>query len=106
MSLIKLVSTGGTIANTSQDLIAINEVLKDIPEAGKMADFEITEATRVRSGSMRLGQWLDIARTVRQAADDSRADGVIVTHGTFRGTGSGVIFAIRGFRKSTRGLFT
>ncbi len=83
MPLIKIVSTGGTIANTSNGLIAINEVLKDIPEAAKMADFEITEATRVRSGSMRLAQWLDIAQAVRQAAEDPRVDGIIVPHGTF-----------------------
>ncbi len=62
MPLIKIISTGGTIANTGHGLISIDEVLKDIPQAQAMADFEVIEATRVRSGPMRLAQWLDIAR--------------------------------------------
>lgn len=83
MAKIKIVATGGTIANTSGGLIGIDEVLKDIPEAKTMADFDIVEATRIRSGSMRLAQWLDIARAVDQAAQDPAVDGMIVTHGTF-----------------------
>jgi len=68
MPLIKIISTGGTIANTSRGLISIGEVLKDIPQARSLADFEITEATRVRSGSIRLAQWFEIACAVSGAA--------------------------------------
>ena len=82
MPLIKIVSTGGTIANTSQGLVAIDAVLQAIPQARELADFEIAEATRIKSGSMRLPQWLDIARAVGQAAEDPRVDGIVVTHGT------------------------
>jgi hypothetical protein len=73
----------GTIANTGHGLIAIDDVLGDIPQAKALADFEVVEATRVRSGQMRLAQWLDVARAANAAAEDSRVDGVIVTHGTF-----------------------
>ena len=83
MPLIKIISTGGTIANTSRGLISIDEVLKDIPQARSLADFEITEATRMRSGSLRLAQWFEIARAVCDAAEDPRVDAMIVTHGTF-----------------------
>lgn len=83
MPLIKIISTGGTIANTGHGLIGIDEVLKDIPQARAMADFEIIEATRVRSGQMRLAQWFDVARAASAAAEDSRVGGIIVTHGTF-----------------------
>ena len=83
MPLIKIISTGGTIANTGQGLIGIDEVLKDIPQARGMADFEIIEATRVRSGQMRLAQWFDVAGAASAAAEDPRVDGIIVTHGTF-----------------------
>ena len=83
MPLIKIISTGGTIANTGQGLIGIDEVLKDIPQARAMADFEIIEATRVRSGQMRLAQWFDVARAASAAAENPRVDGIIVTHGTF-----------------------
>jgi len=48
-----------------------------------MADFEIIEATRVRSGQMRLAQWFEVARAASAAAEDPRVDGIIVTHGTF-----------------------
>jgi L-asparaginase len=83
MPLIKIIATGGTIANTSHGLIGIDEVLKDIPQARAMADFEVIEATRVRSGALRLAHWFDIARAVSAAAEDPRVDGIIVTHGTF-----------------------
>jgi L-asparaginase len=83
MPLIKIIATGGTIANTSHGLIPFDEVLKDIPQAKAMADFEVVEATRVRSGQLRLAQWFDIARAVSAAAEDSRVAGIIVTHGTF-----------------------
>jgi L-asparaginase len=83
MPSIKIIATGGTIANTSHGLIGIDDVLKDIPQARAMADFEVTEASRVRSGALRLAQWFDIARAVSAAAEDPRVDGIIVTHGTF-----------------------
>ena len=83
MPLIRIISTGGTIANTGRGLIGIDEVLKDIPQARALADFEVTEATRVRSGALRLAHWYDIARMAIAAAEDPRVGGIIVTHGTF-----------------------
>jgi L-asparaginase len=83
MALIKIVSTGGTIANTGHGLIGIDDVLRDIFPDREMPEFEISEVGRVRSGSLRLCDWLQIARTVSAAAEDPRIDGVIVTHGTF-----------------------
>jgi L-asparaginase len=83
MPLIKIIATGGTIANTGHGLIGIDEVLKDIPQAKAMADFEVVEATRVRSGQLRLNHWLDVGRAASAAAEDSRIDGIVVTHGTF-----------------------
>lgn len=83
MPLIRIISTGGTIANTSGGLIALDDVLKGVPQAREFAEIEIDEEIRVRSAQMRLPQWLDIARAVKRAADDARVDGVIVTHGTF-----------------------
>jgi L-asparaginase len=83
MPLIKIIATGGTIANTGRGLIGIDEVLKDIPQTKAMADFEVVEATRVRSGQLRLNHWLDVGRAASAAAEDSRIDGIIVTHGTF-----------------------
>ena len=83
MPLIKIVATGGTIANTGHGLIGIDEVLRDIPQARDLADFEVVEATRVRSGALRLAHWFDIGNAVSAAAEDPRVDAIIVTHGTF-----------------------
>jgi L-asparaginase len=83
MAVIKIIATGGTIANTGHGLIGIDEVLKDIPKAKVLSDFEIVEATRVRSGALRLSHWFDIGRAAAAAAEDPRVDGIIVTHGTF-----------------------
>ena len=83
MPLIRIISTGGTIANTGHGLISIDEVLKDIPQARALADFEVTEATRVRSGALQLPHWYDLARIANAAAEDPRVAAIIVTHGTF-----------------------
>jgi L-asparaginase len=83
MPLIRIISTGGTIANTGRGLISIDEVLKDIPQARALADFEVTEATRVRSGALQLPHWYDLGRMANAAAEYPRVDGIIVTHGTF-----------------------
>ena len=83
MPLIRIISTGGTIANTGRGLISIDEVLKDIPQARALADFEVIEATRVRSGALQLPHWYDLVRMANGAAEDPRVDAIIVTHGTF-----------------------
>ena len=53
MPLIKIVSSGGTIVNTRQGLTGVEKLLTDIPEARTLADFDITDPVRVRSGSLR-----------------------------------------------------
>lgn len=83
MTAIRIVATGGTIQNTSGGLIGADDVLASVPEARGVADIDVVEATRVRSGSMRLEQWLEIGRAAADAAEDPEVDGVVVTHGTF-----------------------
>ncbi|HEY7162961.1 MAG TPA: asparaginase [Candidatus Binatia bacterium] len=83
MPRIKLIATGGTIVNTRNGLIGVEELLKDIPQARERAEFDIAEVARVRGGSIRFEQWLELARAVAAAAADPAIDGVIFTHGTF-----------------------
>ena len=80
---IRIVATGGTIANTGAGLIGLDDVLGDVPQARDLAEIDVVEATRVRSASMRPEHWFDIGRAVAEAADDPRIDGIVVTHGTF-----------------------
>jgi L-asparaginase len=83
MPRIKIISTGGTIVNTRNGLIGVEELLKDIPQAREWAEFDIADVTRIRGGSIRLDQWMEIARSVNVAGSDPAIDGVILTHGTF-----------------------
>jgi L-asparaginase/Glu-tRNA(Gln) amidotransferase subunit D len=64
-------------------LIGVEELLKDIPQAREWAEFDIADVTRIRGGSIRLDQWMEIARSVNVAGSDPAIDGVILTHGTF-----------------------
>lgn len=87
--VIKIVSTGGTIANTRDGRIPIQQVIADIrknfPETVGLLDsvtLEATEVVRVGSHELSSRDFLEIARTVNRLAQDPRATGVIVTHGT------------------------
>lgn len=87
--LIKIVATGGTIANTRDGRIPFQQVIADIratfPDTVELLDsvmFEVTDVTRVGSHALTGKDFLEIARTVNRVAQDPRAAGVIVTHGT------------------------
>ncbi len=105
MPLIRIVSTGGTIANTSGGLIDINDVLKAIPQAAEVAELEVAEATRVRSASMRLPQWLDIARTVKEAADAPQVDIAAAADG-YRSIATTAICAATAWSRKRRASFS
>jgi L-asparaginase len=83
LARIKLVATGGTIANTERGLISMEEVLESIPQVRALADFEVAEVCRVRGGSLGPDDWLAITRSVSEASARSDVDAIIVTHGTF-----------------------
>jgi L-asparaginase len=83
MPRVKIVATGGTIANTAEGRIHIDQLLDEVPGARDIADVETEELIRVGSGAIGSAQWLEIARAVDAAARDARFDGMIVTHGTF-----------------------
>ncbi len=87
--VIKIVATGGTIANTLDGLIPIQEVIADIwknfPETHKLLDsvhFEVVDLIRVGSGQLTGDNFLEIARTVNRVIQEPNVKGVIVTQGT------------------------
>lgn len=81
--LVRIVATGGTIANTVGGRIAVDDVLRDVPQVGEHARIEIEEVTRVGSRDLGPNDWLKIAAAVQRAVRDPNAVGVVVTHGTF-----------------------
>ena len=54
MPLIKIVATGGTIANTSHGFISIDDVLGDLPQARSQAKNSKSSRPRVY-GAARFG---------------------------------------------------
>jgi len=87
--VIKIVATGGTIANQLDGRVPFEKVIADIrknfPETHKLLDsvrFDIVDILRVGSSSLSGENFLEIARTVNRVIQEPGVRGVIVTHGT------------------------
>jgi L-asparaginase type II len=87
--IIKIVATGGTIANTLDGRIPIQDVIGDIrenfPETQALldsVDFEVIDLIRVSSHDFIGENFLQIARTVNEVIQEPNIKGVIVTQGT------------------------
>ena len=84
LPLLKVITTGGTIANTVQGRVPFERVLEDVPEAAEYARLDIEEVTRRGGESFTPDDWLLIARAVDRALrTQPELAGVVVTHGTF-----------------------
>jgi L-asparaginase len=88
--IIKIIATGGTIANTRAGRIPVQQVIGEIhsnyPETIGLLDsvsVEVVDLIRVGSEVFTSKEFLDIARAVYRAAEDPKVTGVIVTQGTF-----------------------
>jgi L-asparaginase len=82
--VVRLMATGGTIANTDDGRIGINDLLADVPEARTLARLEPMDIIRIDSREITLDHWLQVARAVYAqgvALPETRA--VVITHGTF-----------------------
>ena len=63
--LVKIVATGGTIANSPQGRMAVDTVLAQIPEIANHARIEVVDLIRVGSSAISVQNWIDIAAAVR-----------------------------------------
>ena len=82
-------ATGGTIANTLDGRIPIQQTISDIrknfPETVELLDsvrIEVTDLIRTGSSRFTSKEFLNVARTVNKTIQDPEVRGVIVTHGT------------------------
>ena len=83
LPLIKVVATGGTIANTPSGRLHAGEVAEAIPQLKKVARLEVEELMRVGSSAITLAQWLTLARRINEIfAREPEVKGVVVTHGS------------------------
>src|SRR5436309_8511444 len=83
LPLIKVVATGGTIANTPSGRLHAGEVAEAIPALKKIARLEIEEVIRVGSSAITVENWLTLARRINEIlAREPEVKGIVVTHGS------------------------
>src|SRR5499426_4529603 len=83
LPLVKVVATGGTIANTPSGRLHAGEVAEAIPALKKVARLEVEEVIRVGSSSITLENWLTLARRINEIlAKEPEVKAIVVTHGS------------------------
>jgi L-asparaginase len=83
MPRVKIVATGGTIANTAQaGRMPIEQLLAEVPDVRRYAELETQEVIRSASSQFTMAEWSPIAQAVADAAAQPGIDGLVVTHGT------------------------
>ncbi len=88
---IALLATGGTIAGSGASAssgsyksgeLGIKELLKAIPSLNKLARIQGEQISNIGSQDMNEEVWFKLAKRAQELLDDSRIQGVIITHGT------------------------
>jgi L-asparaginase len=80
---VKLVTTGGTIANRTGSRLSPAELLRLAPEHEAYARVDAEAFSNVPSGALSLDQWLALSRRIAAILrEESDCAGVVVTSGT------------------------
>ena len=66
LPLVKVVATGGTIANTPSGRLHAGEVVDAIPALKKVARLEVEELMRVGSSAITVENWLTLAKRINE----------------------------------------
>lgn len=83
LPLVKIVATGGTIANTPDGRISAEAVIRDVPEIAEYARIEILDHVRIGSSSMTPTVWISLANAINEIFQtEPEVVGIVVTHGT------------------------
>jgi len=88
-SVVRLLSTGGTIASTKEAAEGADytlskkadEIVESVPHLDYFADIEVKEVAHKPSPDLLIEDYVEIAKAAKQAESDG-FDGIIVTHGT------------------------
>jgi L-asparaginase len=81
--LVKIIATGGTIANSPDGRMSVETVMQQVPEVDMWADIEVYDYIRVGSSEITVQNWIDIAKVIsRELEQNDRINGVVVTHGS------------------------
>jgi L-asparaginase len=83
LPLVKIVATGGTIANTPSGRLHAGEVAQAIPQLKSVARLEVEELMRVGSSAITLANWLTLSKRINEIlAKEPEVKAVVVTHGS------------------------
>src|ERR1700754_778829 len=88
MATVKIVATGGTIANMLDGRVPVQRVLDDIEEPhyetslADVADLSIDDVLRDTASAFTPREWTTIGRAVDKWSSDPSVNGIVVTHGT------------------------
>jgi L-asparaginase len=86
-----ILATGGTIAGQGKSAasagyipgkLPIEDLLKNIPEATKIAEVKGEQIASIGSYDMTIDIWIKLARRITEIFARNEADGVVITHGT------------------------
>ena len=81
--LVKIVATGGTIANSPEGRMAVDTVLAQIPEVAEHARIEVEDYSRIGSSAISVQNWIDIGAIVNQIFEtEPEVAGIVITHGS------------------------
>ena len=81
--LVKVLATGGTIANTPGGRVSGEAFVQAIPEIKKYARLEVVDMMRVGSASIAPVHWLELARKINEVfLKEPDVKGIVVTHGS------------------------
>lgn len=79
---IRLVATGGTIANRPGARLGPAELVRLVPQIDRYARVDVEAFANVASGQLTLDQWLTLARRLNAILREDDCDGAVVTSGT------------------------
>jgi L-asparaginase len=80
---VRLVTTGGTIANRAGGRLTAQELLTSVPQVADYAQVDAEEFSNLASGELTLDQWLKLSRRLNEIAhSDATLAGLVVTSGT------------------------
>lgn len=80
---VRVIATGGTIANSPDGRMAVDTVLEQIPGIAEIAEITVRDYVRIGSSEISLQNWIDIAGVImEELAAYPETDGIVVTHGS------------------------
>ncbi len=79
---VRLVATGGTIANRDEGRLSAENLLSSVPGLDRYVKAEAEQFSNTTSGALTLDQWLGLARRLQVLARQSDLSGIVVSSGT------------------------